>query len=292
MPRSATITPTAATALLCAMLLATCTAGASEAGADSWGVRRIGQRLETLSDVNIGKPIRTGVLDTHTVATRNRKGLAIELRADAATAALLAAPGESYAPELDKALDWLQRLRPRAEMPARIALTLVDARHRTRVRRVHDAGAATVVDLVVAMPAAAASPSVEVGKAMAIALHEMRHAFLAGAQDGQRPGRRDDEYQASLVESCYRIDTLRVGDTLRLTPRKGAGADEYFVTAQSRNAARDAVADLMRASGTDTVHWHDHVALRGLKLVCAVRLLQAPQDRGPPPALPPAVATG
>ncbi|MGI8561658.1 MAG: hypothetical protein ACR2J7_09555 [Luteimonas sp.] len=236
----------------------------------------MGQQLESLSDVNTGKPTRIGAIDARVLTTRQRKGLAIELRADAATAALLTASGDNYAPELDKALDWLQRLRPRAALPAQIVLTLVDARHRTQVRRVHDTTAATVVDLVVAMPSEPASPSVEVGKAVAIALHEMSHAFSAADSSGKRLGRRDDEYRAAMVESCYRVDTLRAGDTLRLTPRTGAGANEYFVTAQSRDASRDVVADLIRASGTATVYWYDEVALRGLKLACAVRVAQAP----------------
>lgn len=262
---------TAATALLFAMLLASCTADASKSDADSWGVRRMGQQLESLSEVNTGKPTRIGTIDARVVATRQRKGLAIELRADAATAALLAASDETYTPELDKALDWLQRLQPRAQ-PARIVLTLIDDTHRTRLRRVHDTRAATVVDLVVAMPADAASPSVEVGRALAVALHEMSHALSAGIAAGRRPSRRDDEYRAAMVEACYRVDTLRAGDTLRLAPRKGAGAGEDFVAAASRDAGRDVVADLVRAAGTTTVHWYDEVALRGLKLACAVKV--------------------
>lgn len=261
----------AAAALLCASLLASCAAGASDVHEDSWAVRLLGQRLETLSDVNAGKPRRSQPIDARALARRERERLAIELHADPATAAMLAASDDDHAPELDKALDWLQRLQPRAQ-PARIVLTLIDDTHRTRLRRVHDTRAATVVDLVVAMPADAASPSVEVGRALAVALHEMSHALSAGIAAGRRPSRRDDEYRAAMVEACYRVDTLRAGDTLRLAPRKGAGADEDFVAAASRDAGRDVVADLVRAAGTTTVHWYDEIALRGLKLACAVKV--------------------
>ncbi len=259
-------------ALLCAAFIAACAVDAADAAGDSWGTRLSRDRMESLSDVNTGRPTRTGALQTSLVARREHGKAAIELHADAATAARLAADTTSYAPELDKALDWLQRLRPPGQPGATIILTLIDTRHRTTLRRFHATDIATVVDVVVPLPDAPAVVSVGVGKAMATALHEMRHALSARATGAPRPGRRDDEYQASLVESCYLVDTIRAGDTLRLVPRQRAGAGEYFVTAQSRNAARDAVAHLVRASGTPTVRWYDHTALLGLKLACGTSL--------------------
>lgn len=264
--------------MLCAALLPVDVAVAvvAEAGNDSWGVRLSGQRLETLSDVNIGKPVRGTPLQSRPVAARSRGAVALELRADAATTARLQAVAGAYAPELDKAMEWLQRLRPGAQPPARIVLTLVEPQWQLRERRVHDTGRQTVVDLVVPLPTAPASPSVGVGKALAVALHEMSHAFSAGARDGTKLSRREDEYRAALVESCYLIDTLRVGDVLRLAPRQGAATGEHFVAAYSRDAARSVVADLVRAAGTDTVRWDDNIALLGLELACAVRLAHTP----------------
>jgi hypothetical protein len=253
------------------LLLVSPRADASAAVADAWGVRASALRVETLSEVNVGKPARAGPVDTRPVASRRGAGVAIEVHADATTAALLAASADGHAPELDQALAWLRRLRPPEQPPARILLTLISPQQHTRARRVHDARQATVVDLVVAIDST--SPlSIEVGRALGVALHESSHAITARSPSGQRPTRRDDEYNASLVEACYRVDTLRVGDSLRLRPRDGAAAGEDFVTAHSRDAAREVVSDLVRASGTDTVHWHDAVALRGLKLACAVRL--------------------
>lgn len=262
----------AASALLCAAFIAACAVGAADAAGDSWGTRLSRDRIESLSDVNTGRPARTGALQTSLVARHERGKAAVELHADAATAARLAADTTSYAPELDKALDWLQRLRPSGQPGTTILLTLVDTRYRTTLRRSHATGDATVVDVVVPLPDAPAVVSVGVGKAMATALHEMRHALSARATGTHRPGRRDDEYQASLVESCYLVDTLRAGDTLRLVPRQRSGADEYFVTAQSRNGAREAVAHLVRASGTPTVRWYDRTAMLGLKLACGTAL--------------------
>jgi len=248
--------------------LAACVAGAAEADGDSWGVRLSGQGLESLSDVNTGKPVRAGELLTRQIATRQRGKTKINLHADAATAARLDAEAGTYAPELDEALDWLQRIRPATQPPATIVVTLIDTSHRTKQRRVHAARDATTVDILVPIPDAPTPVSIGVGKALATALHEMQHAVTARGGGRPRPSRRDDEYQAALVESCYLVDTIRTGDTLRLVPREQAVQGEYFVTAQSRNAARDAIRELVRASGTPTVRWYDHTALLGLKLAC------------------------
>ncbi len=251
------------------------------ADGDAWGMRMTGPAsarvIESLSDVNVGKPPRLARLDVKPIAQRSRAGVSIELLADPATAALLVPPGNAYGPELDKALDWLHRLRPHSTPPARIVLTLVASEQRMRVQRTHALAGDTTVDLVVALPPVpTAERSVEVGKALGIALHETSHAFTAATNPAgaTAPDRADDEYRASLVETCYRIDTMRVGDTLRLAPGAGSGDGEYFVNARSRDAARDVVRDLVRAAGSDRVRWDDNVAMLGLDLACAVRLAQ------------------
>jgi hypothetical protein len=246
---------------------------------DAWGVRVIGEgagrKLESLSEVNTGKPARSQTLQARVVAGRERGEVSVALLADAMTAAQLQASSPHFGPELDKAVEWLQRLRPKTQPRARIVLTLIDPTRQTRARRVHGSDEGTVIDLVVPLPAVEADARpVEVGKALAIALHEASHAFAAQATPGQALSRRDDEYRASLVEACYRVDTLRMGDTLRLAPRPAAGAGEYFVTAQSREAPRDVVAELVRAAGSDHVRGDDNVAMLGLDLACAVRLAQ------------------
>jgi hypothetical protein len=266
-----------ASALSC--LLAICVAlgcrpaGAGNATCDSWGVRLSGSTLESLSDINIGRPASSQPLDAHPLFVRRRGDVSIELRADAATAAWLKDPGTTLAPDVDKALDWLHRLRPAMHPRVSLVLTLVAPRHRMALRRAHDSRDQMVVDLAIAL-APATSHSAAVAKALAVGLHEMSHAFSNPAFSGRAISRRDDEYRSSMVESCYLVDTMRVGDTLHLAPRQDADGDEYFVTAQSRDASHDVVAGLVRAAGTDTVRWDDDVARLGLKLACGIALAQ------------------
>jgi len=249
-------------------------AGAGNATGDSWGVRVSGSTLETLSDINTGMPPSTSQsLEAHPLLLRKRGDVEIELRADPSTTAWLKDPDTTLAPEIDKGLDWLRRLRPAKHPRVSLILTLVAPQHRMALRRTHDSRDQMVVDLAVAL-APATSHSAAVAKALAVGLHEMSHAFSNPAFSGHAISRRDDEYRSSMVESCYLVDTMRVGDTLHLAPRRSADGSEYFVTAQSRDAARDVVGDLVRAAGTDTVRWDDNIGLLGLKLACGIALAQ------------------
>ena len=265
-------------AVACAGLACSSEATSATTG-DAWGVRVLGggaqRSIESLSEINAGKPARAQPPATRVVATRARDGSGVQLLADAASARVLQAQAAAFGPELDKAVEWLQRLRPRGKPPARIVLTLVEDSHELRTRRNHPGADELVVDLVMALPAGGAvAPSTAVGKALAVALHETSHAYAALLPPGKAPSRRDDEYRASLVESCYLVDTLRTGDTLQLAPRSPAAAGEYFVTAQSRDAAHDVVVELIRAAGGQQVRGNDNVAMLGLDLACAVRLAQ------------------
>ena len=248
------------------------TAGASNATGDAWGVRLSGQTLESLSEINTGKPAGQP-LDAKPLLQRRRGDVAIELHADASTADWLQGADKTLAPEMEKGLDWLQRLRPRQHPRVTLVLTLVTPQHHLGLRRLHDSRDRMVVDLAVAL-APTTSRSAAVAKALGVGLHEMSHVFSNVAFSGRAISRRDDEYRSSMVESCYLVDTMRVGDTLRLAPRQGADGDEYFVTAQSRDASRDVVSALVRAAGTDTVRWDDNIALLGLKLACGIALAQ------------------
>jgi len=257
----------------CACVAPGCaTAGASNATGDAWGVRLSGQALESLSDINTGKPAGQP-LDARPLLQRQRGDMVIELRADASTAGWLQEADKTLAPEMEKGLDWLQRLRPRQHPRVTLVLTLVAPQHHIALRRSHDSRDRMVVDLAVAL-VPTTSRSAAVAKALGVGLHEMNHAFSNAAFSGRTLSRRDDEYRSSMVESCYLVDTMRVGDTLRLAPREGADGDEYFVTAQSRDASRDVVTALVRAAGTDTVRWDDNIALLGLKLACGIALAQ------------------
>ncbi|MCA1713859.1 MAG: hypothetical protein LC715_01590 [Gammaproteobacteria bacterium] len=192
------------------------------------------------------------------------------LQADAATAAALAGAAAAYATELDAALRWLQQLATPARPKTRIVLTLIDGSWRTRQDRSHDASRTAIVDLVVPVDLHTANKrSSELGRALAIALHETSHAV---ADPRLRSDRARDEYRATLVESCYLIDTLRVGDSLRFRVDDHNVRDAHFAAAESQKAARRVMADLAKAAGKPALAWNDVAALRALRRFCATTL--------------------
>lgn len=240
---------------------------------DSWAVRPMTVasrlRIQSLSDVNHGRPQRGGALVASRTGERRRGAASVLLQADAATAAALAGSAAVYASELDAALRWLQQLSPAAQPNTRIVLTLIDGSWRTRMDRSHDAGTTAIVDLVVPVDLQTASKrSSEVARALAIALHETSHAV---ADPRLRADRARDEYRATLVESCYLIDTLRVGDSLRFRI-DDAAHNAHFAAGESRKAARRVMTDLGKAAGKPALAWHDIAALRALRRFCATTL--------------------
>ena len=245
--------------------------------ADHWSVRANGhpgmpRAVASDSDVNNGRAEATTPLQAAPFAQRRRGSIEVRVLADAASMAALRAPGVDASRELDRALDWLQRLA--GTTPARIELTVVDASAHRRVRRVHDGRDATVVDLVVPLVAdgaARSTPSSRLGAALAIALHEAGHALRDGL--ARSSGQRDaDEQRAALVEACYLVDTLQPGDTLRLRPGRVADSGGDFTAAHSRAGAHAAMQELERAAGGEVVAWNDPVAKLGVRTLCAVRL--------------------
>jgi hypothetical protein len=248
-----------------------------EPKSDHWSVRATGhpgapRAVASDSDVNTGKPDADASMQALSFAQRKRGDVEVRVLADPDSLASLRAPGVDASIELDRALDWLQRLA--GKTPARIELTAVDASTHRRVHRVHDDSDATVVDLVVPLMqggTARSTPSSRLGQALAIALHEASHALHDGlARTSEQ--READEKRASLVEACYLVDTLRVGDTLGLSFTGGANETGDFTARHSRDAARDAMRELARAAGGDVVAWNDPVAKLGVRTLCAVRL--------------------
>jgi hypothetical protein len=246
---------------------------------DRWSVRaggRPGAMRAVVSDseVNAGKPDAAGMLQAQLFAQRRRTGFEVRVFADPASLAALRAPGVDASVELDRALDWLQRLA--GKIPARIELTVVDGSDHRHAHRVHDGRNATVVDLVVPLAqgdAARSTPSSRLGAALAIALHEASHALHDDI--AHTPAQRDaDERRASLVEACYLVDTLRPGDMLRLQPARTAEAEGDFTERRSRDAARETLQEIVHAAGGDTVAWNDPVAKLGVRTLCAVRLAE------------------
>lgn len=272
------------TTILCSAFLACVALMATRARAlapdgDHWSVRAKGDPgaprvVASDSEVNVGKPDAGAPLRVEAFARRRRDGFEVQVFADPDSLAMLRAPGVDASIELDRALDWLQRIAGKA--PARIELTVVDASAHRRVHRVHGDRGATVVDLVVPLAQgdpAHSTPSSRLGAALAIALHEASHALHDGiAHTAER--RDTDERRASLAEACYLVDTLRPGDTLRLRTRSDAASGGDFTARHSREAAGEAMQELARAAGGDTIAWNDPVAKLGVRTLCAVRLAE------------------
>ena len=253
------------------MLAAACLATACaslESRHDWWAVRASdsgGQaRLESLSHVNHGKPPRTTPIEPRLLREARRGNLSIAVHHDAGIAGAWSGSAWKLGRELDKALDWLQRIAGPDD--ARIVVTLVDDEASFDMERSHGSRP-VVVDLYVAAGADTGSQSAVVGRALATALHEMVHA-LAAARRSPRTNRFAEEYRASLVESCYLLATLRPDDVmaLRLAARH-APTDNYAIS-QSRAAAGAVIRELRTLAHADTVQPEDAAALAALRARC------------------------
>lgn len=219
---------------------------------DWWAVRATGSgdaaRVSSTSHVNHGRPAADVDVAPRLLHEVARDGVSIALYHDAALAGAWSGSAWKFARDLDKALDWLQRLAgPRG---ARLVVTLVDDAHARDIERTH-AGATPVIDLVVAVPADASSQSAVVGRALAKALHEAAHVLAATTTEGPGADRYSDEYAAALVESCYLLDTLRPGDVVALSVASQHPPTDNYAITQSRAAAGAVVRELRALARTD-----------------------------------------
>lgn len=239
---------------------------------DFWQVRSYGRGdsrvVESISVINRAMPTGTAHhAPTFLLHERSEGALAVRVHADAATAALLQAPGVDVSAELEQALRWLGRLRTPLRQAARIELHLLAPDRQVRMQRRHRAIPATVVELAMSVTRPPALPAIssQVGEALATALHEMAHALDAGSGRS----REDDEYRASLVAACYTFDTLRAGDVLHLRQAIPAPTDASFVETHSRRAAARVVEDMATAAGSREIRARDHPAVMALQRFCA-----------------------
>ncbi|HET8818192.1 MAG TPA: hypothetical protein VFM73_01440 [Xanthomonadaceae bacterium] len=237
---------------------------------DWWSVRTIGNgdaaTLRSTSHVNHGKPAREAPLEPRLLHEASRGNVSIALHHDAALAAGWSGSAWKFRRELDKALDWLQRLA--GPHGARVVVTLVDDTHALDVERTHPA-VQPVIDLVVAVDPRTTSQSAAVGQALATALHETAHALAAKA--GRHAGNRfADEHAAALVEACYLLDTGRPGDVIALHPAaQHPGTDNYAIT-QSRAAAGAVVRELRMLARSGTLRADDWTALGPVFARCGI----------------------
>ena len=253
------------------MLAAACLATACaslEARHDWWAVRASGsgeqRQLESLSHVNHGEPPRTAPVEPRLLREVGRGNVSIAVHHDGAIADAWSGSAWKLGRELDKALDWLQRIA--GPDGARIVVTLVDDAAGFDMVRSH-APRPPVVDLYVAADADASSQSAVVGRALATALHEMVHA-LALARAGAGTNRFAEEYRASLVQSCYLLDTLRPDDVMALQLAARHAPTDNYAIGQSRAAAGAVIRELRTVAHADTVRPEDATALTALRARC------------------------
>lgn len=253
------------------LLVSVATGCASMGGhADWWSVRTVGSgeaaAVHSTSHVNHGKPPAEVVVQPRLLREATRGNLSVALQYDAAIADAWSGSAWKVHRELDKALDWLERLAgPRG---ARLVLTLVDDAQARDVARVH-AGEPPVVDLVVAVDADTGSQSAVVGRALATALHEAAHA-LSAHQAGRPADRFADEHAAALVEACYLVDTLRPGDALSLRIATNHAPTDNYAIQQSRAAAGAVVRELRTLARTDALRADDASATRRVFSRCGI----------------------
>lgn len=234
------------------LLLAGC--ASMEADSDWWSVRASGDgadaRLLSTSHVNHGKPPAEAQVAPRLLREVSRGNVSITLRHDAAIADDWSGAAWKVAPELDTALDWLQRMAgPRG---ARMIVTLVDDAHAMDIARSHPA-TTPVVDLYIAVDGDAPSQSAAAGRALATALHEATHAMAVTAPVGTRLSRYAGEYAAALAESCYLLDTLRPGDTATLNVVGRRTPNDNNAIEQSEAAAGAVMRDLRALARADVL---------------------------------------
>ena len=286
---------------------------------DQWGVRRTAGRapaVVSLSEVNPGQPAATRPLQPAVLRAAMHGTDAVTVRIDGAFAAAWLPFADRVEPELQRALDWLERIDTTNARGLQLDVTLVGRDAYRREQRRHPATDTVRVDLLVPTAPEPDSRSASVATALAIALHETVHALR-----DDDTNRAADEYRASLVESCYLLDVARAGDVIELgggepaRSRRGVGvaatpveraaveraaaqhdpaepepaADDPgdadpsasrpgdFTLRHSREAAARVLADLRRAAGTTRIGPTDIASLRRARAFCHQRLHLLPR---------------
>lgn len=260
-------------AFLVAALSSAGCAGPPRGAGDGWGVeRRFDGRAPTLlsiSEINAGSRPAQGAIVSVPVRTRERGRHRIAIGAEQGVSAVWTPGAALFDPQLDRALERLAALGTGEARGVELRLTLVPADGARQQRALHAADRTLVIDLLVPVPALPRSRSAELDAALAIGLHEAAHAL----RPAQARDRHDDEYRASLVAACFRIDSAQRGDVIAFKPRQ-ADAGKDFTRTHSMEASAAVLRDLAAAHGKTGLDGADRAGIALLQGFCRRRLAQ------------------
>lgn len=259
--------------LFAALLCAAC-AGPTRVDADGWGIeRRFNGRapaLLSISDINSATLPALGAIEFVRVRARERGRHRIVIAAEQSRSKDWTPGAALFDPQLDRALDRLAMLGASEPRNIELRLTLMPTTGARQQQALHAADRTLVIDLLVPVPAQPRSRSAVLDAVLATGLHEAAHALRpARARD-----RSDDEYRASLVAACFRIDSAQRGDAIAFNAGK-AHAQPDFIRAHSAVAAQAVQHDLAAALGKSTLDGGDLEGIAALQAFCRRRLAQA-----------------
>lgn len=259
--------------LACSLMTAGCS-GPTSFAEDGWSVERRFDRgtpsVLSTSEINAGTPAASGEIDAKPVRTRQRGRLRIAIDAEASIAPEWIPGAALFDAQLDRGLDWLARLGAGEARGIELRLVLMPAHGARQQKRLHAATNTVVVDLLSPVPSSPRSRSAVLEAALATGLHEAAHALRpASAID-----RHDDEYHASLVAACFRIEGVQRGDRIGLAEHRDP-TQRDFTRAHSASAAQAVKRDLAAALGSTSLQGNDLPGLGRLRAACTQRLAQA-----------------
>lgn len=259
--------------LTCLLILAACS-GPTSFTEDGWSIERRSDggspALLSTSEINAGTPAALGVIEAKPVRTRVRGRARIVIEADAGIAPEWTPGAALFDPQLDRALEWLARLGAAEARGIELRLLLMPPQGARQRKRLHPADKALVIDLLAPVPSRPPSRSAALEAALATGLHEAAHALrTSSALD-----RHDDEYRASLVAACFRIEGAQRGDRIGLAQR-APGPQRDFTRAHSVSAAQQVNRDLAVAVGSTSLQGGDRPGIDRALAACTRRLAQA-----------------
>ncbi len=253
-----------------ALLCASC-AGSAALDGDSWGIRRrfdgATPSIMSISDINGGTPKANGAIQSLPIRSRVRAGRRVSIAAQAGIAPAWAAGAALFDPQLEHALDWLGLIATQDHPDIELRLTLMPDHGARHEQRLHPAAAGIVIDLLLPVPAQPRSRSAVLDQVLATGLHEAAHVLRPrSAHD-----RDDDEYRASLVAACFRLEGSQRGDRINLGATR-VHAPREFTRQRSATAAQAVQHDLASVLGQPSMRGDDHAGIKRLLAFCMQRL--------------------